>query len=121
MSTIDPFSVNFRDNGLWKRLYEMMGGNKERAEQWWDIPNPNPPFNLRTPRELMTESEWDSVRIFIEDKTMNTLDPVDYGPMQYYNSVRDGKLPDLRPVNTIIRGRRGKRLAGLPEDPLGHD
>jgi hypothetical protein len=122
MATIDPFSVNFKDNGLWQRLYEMMDGNKARAEAWWDIPNPYPPFNLRTPRELMTDEEWNSVREFIEGKTMNSQAPRDYGPMNYYNSKRDGLLPDLRPGKQYVpRGRRQKRLAGLPEDPLGHE
>jgi hypothetical protein len=123
MATIDPFSINFKENGLWQRLNEMVGGNKERAEAWWDTPLPYPPFNLRTPRELMTDEEWDSVRLFIEDKTMNSQAPVDYGPMDYYNSDRDGLLPDLQPNRNKYtpRGRRQRRLAGLPEDPLGHE
>lgn len=121
MPNIDFESVNFKENGLWQRLYEMLGGNKQRAEQWWDIPNPHPPFNLRTPRELMTDEDWNSVRLFIEGKTMNSQAKYNYGPMTYYNSDRDGKVPDLRPNKYTPRGRRERRLAGMKEDPLGWD
>jgi hypothetical protein len=123
MTTIDPFSLNFKDNGLWQRLYEIHGGNEERAIAWWDIPNPNAPFNLRTPRELMTENEWNSVRLFIEKQTPTSNAPFDYGPMSYYNSYRDGKMPDLQPNRNKYtpRGRRQERLAGIAEDPLGHE
>lgn len=121
--SVDIYSVNFRDNGLWQRVYEMCGGSVTRAENWWITPNPYPPFNLRTPKQLMESGEWESVRLFINDKTMNSQAPVDYGPMNYYNSDRDGLLPDLQPNKNQYtpRGRRQRRLAGLPEDPLGHE
>lgn len=123
MTNIDPFSLNFKANGLWQRLYEICGGDEQRANEWWDTPIPHPPFNLRTPRELMTENEWNSVRVFLEKQTLTSQAPFNYGPMSYYNSDRDGKMPDLQPHRNKYtpRGRRQKRIAGLPEDPLGHD
>lgn len=101
----------------------MVGGSPERAENWWITPLPYAPFNLRTPKQLMESGEWDSVRLFIDNKTMNSQAPVNYGPMSYYNSDRDGMLPDLQPNKNQYtpRGRRQRRLAGLPEDPLGHE
>jgi len=121
--SVDPFSVNFQDNGLWQRLYEHVGGDKNLADRWWDTVLPYAPFNLRTPRQLMTSGEWDNVRLFLESQTANSQAPVDYGPSSYYNSKRDGKIPDLQPNRNKYtpRGRRQRRLAGLPEDPLGHE
>lgn len=90
MSTIDPFSDNFRKNGLWQRLLEFFSGDMKRAEAWWDQPAPYEPFNFRTPRDLMNIDEWDKVRIFLESQTPNSRAKFDYGPMNYYNTDRDG-------------------------------
>lgn len=115
--SVDIYSVNFKDNGLWQRVYEMCGGSQTRAENWWITPLPHAPFNLRTPKELMENGEWDSVRLFIEDKTGNSIAPVDYGPQSSYNSYRDGRQPHpddpKKNFQIEVRGRVRRRKAGL--------
>lgn len=97
MSTIDPFSDNFKKNGLWQRLLEYVGGDTKRAEAWWDLPAPHEPFNFRTPRDLMTTEEWDKVRIFLESRTPRSTAKFDYGPMNYYSTDRDGLVWQREP------------------------
>ena len=41
MATIDPYSANFKTNGMYLRVLEMMGGNETLASNWWVTPNVN--------------------------------------------------------------------------------
>ena len=97
MATIDPFSTTFRNNGLWQRLLENYGGNVAVVEQWWRTPKPYDPFFFRTPLDLMTTEEWDKVRIHIEAMNPASQAPYDYGPMNYYNTKRDGVVWQRQP------------------------
>jgi hypothetical protein len=60
MATIDPYSPNFKSNGMYKRVLEMMGGNETLASNWWVTPNAN--FALQTPADLMDTDNWTDVR-----------------------------------------------------------
>jgi len=115
--SIDIYSTNFRQNGLWKRVAELVGGNERLTAEWWLTPIPLPPFNLRTPNELMMNDEFDSVRIYLERLT-DQSQPIDYGPQVYYNSVRDGL--QRTPGNSIYKTRKDRRKAGIPEESIGY-
>jgi len=84
MALIDPLSDNFKRNGLWNRLLEHVGGDEKRAIQWWDTPIGSAPFLGRAPKDLMTEEEWDTVRIFLESRNPVSTAKFDYGPSNYY-------------------------------------
>ena len=60
MATIDPYSKNFKTNGMYLRVLEMMGGNETMASNWWITPNIN--FGLQTPADLMNTDNWVDVR-----------------------------------------------------------
>ena len=60
MATVDPTSINFKNNGMYLRVLEMMGGNEDRAAAWWSTPNVN--LGLKTPEELMATDNWSLVR-----------------------------------------------------------
>lgn len=66
-------SNGFKQTGLYDRIRAIVGGNEQRVETWWITPVSQPPFNLRTPEQLMNENEWRSVRDYIMD-----LMPGDY-------------------------------------------
>jgi hypothetical protein len=60
MATIDPYSSNFKTNGMYLRVLEMMGGNETLASNWWVTPNVN--FGLLTPADMMDTENWEEVR-----------------------------------------------------------
>ena len=60
MATIDPYSKNFKTNGMYLRVLEMMGGNETMASNWWVTPNVN--FGLAAPIDLMETDNWVDVR-----------------------------------------------------------
>lgn len=58
-------SYNFKQTGIYDRIKALVGGNEQRIETWWKTPLSPPPFNLRTPEDLMNDNEWRSVRDYI--------------------------------------------------------
>lgn len=60
-------SYNFKQTGIYDRIRALVGGNEQRVETWWKTPLSQPPFNLRTPEDLMNDNEWRSVRDYIID------------------------------------------------------
>lgn len=81
---IDPLSENFKKSGLWQRLLEHVGGNEQSAIRWWDTPLGCDPFFGRTPRDLMTANEWDTVRVFLESRNPVSGAIYNYGISDQY-------------------------------------
>jgi hypothetical protein len=94
MALIDPLSENFKRNGLWNRLLELVGGDEQRAIDWWDIPIGAEPFVGRTPRHFMTDEDWDVIRVFLESKTPRSGAKYDYGQSgsYYYTDLAKADL-----------------------------
>jgi len=66
---IDPYSINFKTNGMYKRVLEMMNGNEQLASDWWVTPNVN--LNLRTPLQQM-DIDWTEVRELVFRQKRNS-------------------------------------------------
>ena len=50
--------ANFLKNTMYDRVKTLVGGNPDRIESWWHTPIAQAPFNLRTPNDLINETEW---------------------------------------------------------------
>ena len=75
-TTIDPYSDNFKTNGLYKRVLEWMNGNEQLASDWWVTPNTN--FNMKTPLQQMND-DWTDVRQFLMDRKRNSGFDTNFG------------------------------------------
>ena len=93
-TTIDPYSKNFKTNGLYKRILELMNGNETLASNWWVTPNTY--FNMKTPSDQMNE-DWTVVRQFILNLKRNSQFDTNVG-------VTDGLYIKDPAVNEILDG-----------------
>jgi hypothetical protein len=83
---IDVLGKKFLEGGLHQRILRLCGGNEKLAREWWDTPNKA--FNLNTPRQLMTDDKWDTVRAYIVSKAEYTGARFDFGPTgRFYNKL----------------------------------
>jgi hypothetical protein len=98
MALIDPLSENFKKNGLWSRLLELVGGDEKRAIAWWDTPIGAEPFVGKTPRDFMNDEEWEVIRVFLEGKTSRSVAKYDYGPSgtYYYTDLAKVNMPNSK-------------------------
>jgi hypothetical protein len=85
MATIDPYSRNFKTNGMYLRVLEMMGGNETLASNWWVTPNVN--FGLLAPVDLMDTEDWVDVRAHLFGNKPNSGFDTNVGMREkFYNS-----------------------------------
>jgi len=85
MATIDPYSKNFKTNGMYLRVLEMMGGNETMASNWWVTPNIN--FGLSKPIDLMDTDNWVDVRAHLFGNKPNSRFDTNVGMREkFYNS-----------------------------------
>ena len=112
MAFIDPFSENFKSNGMYLRVLEMHNGSEVTAKQWWTTPLPYPPFNLRAPIDLMTTEEWEDVRAFVFERNRSSQFDTNVGlrekfylKSQTHSQAPTGFMDDQRDVdNYSYRG-----------------
>ena len=72
-------SYNFFHTAVYQRTVILNGGDLTATERWWKTPLPYPPFNVRAPEDLLTETEWRSLREWICDNTTGGwIDDVDF-------------------------------------------
>jgi hypothetical protein len=120
MSNVDTTGANFIASKLYKQVLQQVGGNKERADEWWRTPLPQ--FNFRTPQELLNEREWIIIRDLLENGFLSlnydqgayipTYDregnPINFAKYDYFDISSKGR-PELV-VNPDSNGTRSLAL-----------
>jgi hypothetical protein len=72
-------SYNFFHTAIYQRTIILNGGDLTATERWWKTPLPYPPFNVRAPEDLLTETDWRSLRNWICDTVQGGwIDDVDF-------------------------------------------
>lgn len=95
-------SYNFYYTVFYQRVVLLCGGNLDAAWRWWQTPLPYPPFlkdgAIRAPEELLTDSEWRSLRDWLGETVKGGwIDDVDF----YNESQRFGTM--AKQDNSLIQ------------------
>ena len=108
-------SYNFFHTAIYQRTVILNGGDLTATERWWKTPLPYPPFNVRAPEDLLTETEWRSLRNWICDNvTGGWIDDVDFfnehqglGIMAKQNNITQIVQATTGPNSTTSQSRDG--------------
>lgn len=97
-------SYNFFHTPIYQRTVILNGGDLDSTVRWWKTPLPYPPFNVRAPEQLLTETDWRSLRDWICDNVKGGwIDDVDfYNESQRFGTMtkQDNSLIQLVQANT---------------------
>ena len=74
-------SYNFFHTAIYQRTVILNGGDLDATVRWWKTPLPYPPFNIRAPEQLLTETDWRSLR----DWVCNTVQGGWIDDVDFYN------------------------------------
>jgi len=109
-------SYNFYHSAFYQRTLYLNGGDEVTTIRWWKTPLPYPPFNMRAPEELLTDTEWRSLRNWLGETIKGGwIDDVEfYNESQRFGTMtkQDNSLiqlvqADTGPTATTIQSRDG--------------